>query len=63
MTDRYLFYYYTHNGMLVFTYSDYEMQTVQRYVSYNLKSAISKFRKDFNLQHKRIYIKNLYEGE
>lgn len=57
---RYLFYYRS-NGMLIFKYKDdFGNRIFNRYIFYTLKEAISKFRKDNNLQRKHIKLQKLY---
>lgn len=57
---RYIFYHNNNFGTLVFDYYDEETHVTQSYVFYTLKQAISKFRKDNGLQHKRIIISKLF---
>ena len=58
---RYLFYYYNHEGMLEFNYrDDYGRHIHMRYLYYSFRSALQKFRQDYNLQHKKIVIHSLY---
>lgn len=57
---RYLFYYYKKDGTLIFLYSNKNIKKTIRYIGYTLKEAISKFRKDNNLQRKHIKIQKLY---
>lgn len=57
---KYLFYYYNSQGNIIFHYSEDNYRTNCHYMGYSLKEAISKFRKDNNLQHKHIIVKKLY---
>lgn len=57
---RYIFYRYENDGTLIIRYSDDNGKRYsRRYLYYTLREAISKFRKDFSLQHKHIKIKKL----
>ena len=57
---RYSFYHYNYFGTLVFDYYDEETHVSQSYMLYTLKQAVSKFRHDNGLQHKRIKISKLF---
>lgn len=53
---RLLFYHYNDVGTLVFDYYDDEIKLHNAYVFYSLRQAVQQFRKDNNLQHKKIKI-------
>ena len=57
---RRIFYYYNSSGMLVLDYSDeHDEYKEHRYLYYSLREAISRFRKDHNLQYKHIKVLSL----
>ena len=56
----YIFYHYNEYGTLVFDYYDEETHVSQSYMFYTLKLAVTKFRRDNGLQHKKIIISKLF---
>lgn len=56
-------YYYNSQGSIIFCYSKNGYHSDCTYMGYTLKEAIRKFRKDNNLQHKHIKIKNFIEDK
>ena len=56
----YIFYHYNEYGTLVFDYYDEETLVSQSYMFYTLKQAVTKFRRDNGLQHKKIIISKLF---
>lgn len=56
MMDRLLFYNYNDVGMLIFDYYADGMKLHKAYVFYTLRQAVKEFRKDNNLQNKKIKI-------
>ncbi len=57
---KYLYYYYNSQGSIIFCYSENGYHRDCTYMGYTLKEAISKFRKDNNLQRKHIKVLKLY---
>ncbi len=56
MMERLLFYHYNDVSMLIFDYYADGIKLHNAYVFYTLKKAVKQFRKDNNLQNKKIKI-------
>lgn len=54
--ERLLFYYYNDVGTLIFDYYADGTKLHKAYIFYTLRQAVTQFRKDNNLQHKKIKI-------
>lgn len=59
--ENLLFYYYTHNGYLVFEYEDKDgIRAEHSYMGYSFREALSLFRKKFGLKYVRMRKIKLY---
>lgn len=54
--ERLIFYHYSDTGVLTLEYYDDDKKIQNAYLFYTLRQALKQFRKDYNLQNKKIKI-------